>query len=138
MQTQMMLNALGVQIRLIHPKTKKIHEIVLNNHKVKVRESWLRKDTNRPCSTCFAGYLDMRKVCSKWVPSLLTVDPKQERVEDSERCLVLLEGHWKAFSIWYMTLDEIWIHDYMTDSKWQWAEWTAKNESQPKQLKTRQ
>ena len=33
--------------------------------------------------------LGMRKLFSKWVPRLLTPNQKQQRVEDSERCLEL-------------------------------------------------
>ena len=32
-------------------------------------------------------HLSMRKLCSKWVQRLLRVDQKQQRVDDSERCL---------------------------------------------------
>ena len=42
-------------------------------------------------------YLSMRKLCSKWVPRLLTVDQKQH-VDDSERCLELFQRNKKDFS----------------------------------------
>lgn len=35
-------------------------------------------------------YLGMRKLCAKWIPRLLTIDQKQQLVDDSEQCLKLL------------------------------------------------
>ena len=33
----------------------------------------------------------MKKLSSRWIPRLLTVDQKQQRVDDSERCLKLFQ-----------------------------------------------
>ena len=41
--------------------------------------------------------LGMRKLFSKWVPRLLTPNKKQQRVEDSERCLELFKRGKKDF-----------------------------------------
>ena len=41
--------------------------------------------------------LDMRKLLLKWVPRLLTPDQKQQRVDDSERCLELFKQNKKDF-----------------------------------------
>ena len=48
--------------------------------------------------------LVMRKLFSKWVPRLLTPDQKQQRVEDSERCLELLKRDKKDFLRWYVSM----------------------------------
>ena len=47
--------------------------------------------------TILHKHLSMRKLCSKWVPRLLTVDQKQQRVDDSERCLELFQRNEKDF-----------------------------------------
>ena len=39
----------------------------------------------------------MKKLCSKWVPRLLTVDQKQQRVDDLERRLQLFQRNKKGF-----------------------------------------
>ena len=44
-------------------------------------------------------HLSMRKQCSKWVPCLLAVDQKQQRVDDSERCLQLFQRNKKEFCV---------------------------------------
>lgn len=52
----------------------------------------------------------MRKLCSKRVPCLLTVDQKQQRIDDSERYLEMLQCNNKDFLIRYITMDKTWIH----------------------------
>ena len=66
-------------------------------------------------------HLSMRKLCSKWVPRLLTVDQKQQRVDDSERCLELFQRNTKDFFMRYVTMDETWIHHYTPRLNWQSA-----------------
>ena len=54
--------------------TKKLHKLVLADRKLKL-----------------CKYLSTRKHCSKWVPRLLTVNQKQQRIDDSERYLPLFQ-----------------------------------------------
>ena len=61
--------------------------------------------------------LGMHKLLLKWVARLLTLDQKQQRVDDSERCLELFMRNKKDFLLWYVTMDETWIHHYMPESK---------------------
>ena len=53
-------------------------------------------------------HLSMRKLCSKWVPRLLTVDQKQKRVDDSEPCLELFQRNKKDYFMRCVTMDETW------------------------------
>ena len=46
-------------------------------------------------------HLTMRKLCSKWVPRLLTVD--QKRVDDSEQCLAMFKRNKPEFLRRYVT-----------------------------------
>ena len=82
--------------------------------------------------------LGMRKLFSKWVPCLPTLDQKQHRVKDSERCFELFKRGKKDFLHRYMTMDETWIHHYTPETKRSSAEWTAAGESRPKRTKTQQ
>ena len=81
-------------------------------------------------------HLSMRKLCSKCVQRLLTVNQKQQRVDDSERCLQRFQHNKKEFLHKYVTMDETWIHHFTPESNRQSAEWTAASESRPKQPKT--
>ena len=56
----------------------------------------------------------MRKLCSKWELHLLTVDQKQQRIYDSERCLQLFQLNKKDFLRKYATMDETPLHS----SRW--------------------
>jgi hypothetical protein len=47
---------------------KKVHKIILNDHKVKLIE--------------IAETLKIRKLCAKWVPRVLTIDQNQQHVDD--------------------------------------------------------
>ena len=78
----------------------------------------------------------MRKLCSKLVLCLLTVDQKQQRINDSEHCLQMFQCNKKEFLHKYVTMDETWIHYFTPESNRQSAKQTAAGESCPKQPKT--
>ena len=67
---------------------------------------------------------------------LLTDDQKQERVDDSERCLELFQPNKKDFSMRSVIIDETWIYHYTPESNRQSAEWTSKGENSSKRPKT--
>ena len=73
----------------------------------------------------------MRKLFSEWVPHLLTPVRKQQRVEDSERCLELFKRGKKDLLRRYMTMDETRIHHYTPGTKRSSSEWTAVGASRP-------
>ena len=77
----------------------------------------------------------MKKLHSKWVLCLLTVDRKQQLVKDSEYCLQLFQHNKEEFLCKYVTMDKTWIHHFTLESNQQSAEWTAVSESHPKQSK---
>ena len=96
----------------------KVHKIVLGDRKLKLREiSDTLKISEGIVSTIFHESLGMRKLLLKWVPRLLTPDQKQQRVEDLEHCLELFKRRKKNFLRRYVTMDEIWIHHYTTETK---------------------
>ena len=78
--------------------------------------------------------LSMIKLCSKWVLHLLTINQKQQCVDDPERCLQLLQRN--EFLRKYVTMDEILIHHLTPETNQQSAEWTATGESRLKRPKT--
>ena len=132
-QTQMMLNA---QVAQIFPgKHQKHHKFVLADSKLcEIAE--VLKISEGSVFTILHEHLSMRKLCSKWVLCLLTVDQKEQRIDDSEYCLQLFQCSKKEFLRKYVTMDEILIHHFMSQSNWQSAEWTAAGESRLKWPKT--
>lgn len=83
-------------------------------------------------------YLGMQKLCAKWVPRVLTVDQKQQRVDDSEECLALFNKNKNEFLRRYVTMDETWLHYFTPESNRQSASWTASDEPRPQRPKTQQ
>eukprot|EP00096_Caligus_rogercresseyi_P015552 TRINITY_DN79_c0_g1_i9.p1 TRINITY_DN79_c0_g1~~TRINITY_DN79_c0_g1_i9.p1 ORF type:complete len:174 (-),score=1.84 TRINITY_DN79_c0_g1_i9:515-1036(-) len=83
-------------------------------------------------------YLDMQKLCATWVPRELTIDQKEQRIDDSEQCLKLFNRNQSEFLRRYVTMDETWLHHFTPESNRQSAEWTAYDEPNPKRGKTQQ
>lgn len=116
---------------------KKIHKMILNDRKMKLIEiAEALKISKERVGHIIHQYLDMRKLCAKWVPRELTFDQKQRRVDDSKRCLQLLTRNTPEFFRRYVTMDETWLHHYTPESNRQSAEWTATGEPSPKRGKT--
>ena len=69
----------------------KIHDIVLNDPKVKVREAVeIVSILTELLVNILDTHLCMRKLCARWVPRLLTIDQKRIRVTTSVQNLAYL------------------------------------------------
>jgi len=115
---------------------KQVHRIVLSDRKVKLRELAEAVGISKER----AGYilhdlLKMKKLSVRWVPRLLTVDQKQQRVDDSTAGLALLQRNRADFFRRFMTMDETWVHYHTPESNRQSAEWLESHESRPKRPK---
>ena len=72
--------------------TKKLHKLILVDHKLKLHEiAEELKISEGSVFTILHEHLSMRKLCSKWVSHLLTVDQNRQHVNNSELCLQLLQ-----------------------------------------------
>jgi hypothetical protein len=80
-------------------------------------------------------YLDMQKLCAKWFPHVLTIDQNQQRVDDSEQCLAIFNRNKDEFFRRYITMDVTWLLHNTPESNRQSAEWTERNEPNPKRGK---
>ena len=115
----------------------KIHDIVLNDRRLKVRE--ISETVNISVGRVWYilhECLGMRKVSARWVPRLLTADHKRARVVVSEQCLDMFQHNLKEFLRRCVTVDETWIHNYRPETKNQSKMWTVPGESAPKKAKT--
>jgi len=65
--------------------------------------------------------LDMKKLCTKWVPCLLTVDQKRTRMKITEQwCFECFNKNKTDFvRRRFITMDETWMHHYTPESKQQ-------------------
>ncbi|XP_011057112.1 PREDICTED: uncharacterized protein LOC105147650 [Acromyrmex echinatior] len=110
---------------------KQVHRI-LSDRKVKLRELTETVGISKER----AGYilhdvLEMKKLSARWVPRLLTIDQKQQRVDDSMAGLALLQRNRANFFQRFVTMDEMWVHYHTPESNRQSAE-TEKPRKQPK------
>ena len=116
--------------------TKKLNKLVLANCKLKLHG--IAEELKIPEVSVFSiwhEHLSMRKLCSKWVLHLLTVDQKQQHIDDSECSLQLFQCNKKEFLHKYVTMEKTWIYHFIQESNQQSAEQTT-SESCPKRPKT--
>jgi hypothetical protein len=96
---------------------KKVNKNLLNDRKVKLI---MIAETLKISKECVGHivheYLDIRKLCAKWVPRLLTIDQKQQRVDDSEQCLTIFNHNKDEFFRRCITMDETWLLHYTPES----------------------
>jgi hypothetical protein len=69
-------------------------------------------------------YLDMQKLCAKWVPRLLTIHQNRQRVDDSEHCLAIFNRNKDEFFRQYIIMDVTWLLQNTPEYNRQSAEWT--------------
>lgn len=117
--------------------TNKIHKIVLEDRRVKIREiADIVKISTERVQNILHEKLGMRKLSARWVPRLLTMEQKRNRLTISELCLNKFKSNPNEFLRRFVTVDETWIHHYTPEMKEQSKQWTARGESAPKKAKT--
>ena len=91
--------------------------------------------SHRTCHNILTEYLKMRHVASKFVPRLLSVEQKQQRLEV---CLDLKENaaHDPSFLSNVITGDETWVYAYNPETKTQSSQ--CKSLVKPRSKKARQ
>ena len=139
-QTPKTRSAQVVQLRRLRPKTQeKILKIISFDRKVKLQEiADILKISKGTGLKVVHENLSIKKLYSKWVPRWLTLEQKQQRIHDSERCLKLFTRNKKDIFRRYITMNETWIHHFTPESKRASAEWRGEGESRPKRQKTQQ
>lgn len=114
----------------------KIHDIVLEDRRVKLREiATTVKISYERVFNILHEHLHMKKLSARWVPRLLTVDQKRERVRLSLNNLRLFEQNSEEFLRRFITVDETWIHFYTPETKEQSKQWVEAGGSAPKKAK---
>jgi histone-lysine N-methyltransferase SETMAR len=114
----------------------KVHDVVLNDRRIKLRE--VANIVNISLDRVFViihEHLHMRKLSARWVPRLLTIDQKRNRVTTSEQCLSMMKHNPKDFWRRIITVDETWIHHYTPETKNQSKQWIEPGLSAPKKAK---
>jgi len=115
---------------------EKIHRIVMEDRRMKMR------DIVEIIGISVGGVhnilhekLEMKKLCARWMPRLLTIDQKRMRKDVSEQCLSMLKRNPQNFWRQFVTVDETWVHHYTPETKQQSKQWIAPGESASKKAK---
>ena len=115
----------------------KIHDVVLADRRVKIREiADIVNISIERVQNILHEKLGMKKLSARWVPRLLTVEQKRNRMTTSEHCLDMFKRNPKEFLRRFVTVDETWIHHYTPEMKEQSKQWTSPGEPAPKKAKT--
>ena len=115
---------------------EKIHKLVLEDRRIKVRQiAEITGISTERVHFILHEQLQMKKLCARWVPRLLTVDQKQRRKDVSIECLGLFQRDKKEFLRRFITVDETWVHHFTPESKQQSKQWVEKGQPPPKKAK---
>lgn len=115
---------------------EKIHDMVLADRRLKVREIVEAIGISHGSVVSILNdHLGMRKLSARWVPRLLTIDHKRNRVTISQECLALFNRNMNEFLRRFVTVDETWIHHNTPETKQQSKQWISRGESAPKKAK---
>ncbi|XP_020282790.1 histone-lysine N-methyltransferase SETMAR-like [Pseudomyrmex gracilis] len=102
---------------------QKIHKIVMDDCRLKLRDIAEIVDiSSERVHNILHEHLNMKKLCTQWVPRLLTLDQKQRRMDVSTECLQRYKRNPKDFLSRFVTVGETWVHHYTPDVKEQWTE----------------
>ena len=116
---------------------KKVHKMVLDDRRLKARELVdMVGISKRAVHRILTENLDMRKLCVRWVSSLLTMEQKQRREDVSIECLAMFHDDTTDFLRRFITMDDTWIHHFTPEIKEQSKQWTERGDWAPKKAKT--
>lgn len=130
----------GRPIEVTTPENiQKIHRMVLNDRKLKLSEVAEAVGLSKErVGNILHEHLGMKKLNARWVPRVLSMEQKENRLIASERGLEMYKRNPTEFVSRLVTMDETWIHHYTPESSKQSAQWLETGESRPKRPKTQQ
>jgi histone-lysine N-methyltransferase SETMAR len=116
---------------------EQVDDMVLYDRRMKVHEI----AETIGISTERVGYilhkeLDMKKLCTRRVPHLLTADHKRTCMKISEQCLECFNKNKTDFVRSFITTDGTWIHHYIPESKQQSKQQTEAGCSTPNKTRS--
>ncbi|XP_031619931.1 histone-lysine N-methyltransferase SETMAR-like [Contarinia nasturtii] len=103
---------------VIDETVKKLHNLVLGDPKLKVRE--IAETTGISHGSVFKilhEHLKLKKLFAHWVPQTLNLDQKEERANIAQQNLKRFKLNPKEFLTRFITVDEMWIHYFDSEEK---------------------
>ena len=97
---------------------QEIHEMVLKQRRLKVHELADMVGISKGAVHCIlTENLDMRKLCTRWMPGLLTIKQKKRREYVSTECFVMFHSNKADFSRRFIIMDETWVYHFTPEMK---------------------
>jgi len=115
---------------------KQFDELIKHDRRITQKQTVGRLGTSRERVGYIIGLLGYTKVCSRWVPRMLTLEKKQKRVESCEELLKRYCEEGDQFLLNIVTGDESWIHHFDPEEKRLSMQYTHISYPRPKKLKT--
>ena len=117
-------------------KVQEIKELLDKDRRITVREVSQRVDYSvGTVHTIIHENLNMRRLCARWIPKMLSEFQKVQRVESCRRFVQRFEPEGEHFLSRIVTADETWISLYETESKEQSTMWKTPGSPSPKNFK---
>ena len=101
-----------------------IHDIVMADRRVTIRK--IVEETKASYGTVqsiLVDVLHMKKLSSRWVPRMLSIDQKRQRVVCAQELLARIKRNPEKFYKQFATMDETWVHHFDPETKRQSMEW---------------
>lgn len=115
---------------------EKIHDMVLEHKQITTVEIAVAVGISVDRTfNILKNELGFRKLLTRWVPHLLTLDQKRNRMKLSKQHLDRFTKEKNDFVRRLITMDETWVYHYDPELRQQRAEWTEAGCSAPKQVK---
>lgn len=114
---------------------ERVREVIRGNRRLTVRE--VADEVCISVGSCHAiltEKLEMRRVCAKFVPRLLTNEQKENRVSISQDMLANADAD-DNFLKNIITGDETWVFGYDVETKRQSSQWVGKGSPRPKKAR---
>ena len=117
-------------------KVQEIKELLDKDRRITIREVSQRVDCSvGTVHTIIHENLNMRRLCARWIPKMLSECQKAQRVESCQRFVQRLEREGEDFLSRIVTADETWISLYEPESKEQSTMWKTLGSPSPKKFK---
>jgi len=115
--------------------TAQLHEIIQNERKITTRELTSRLNVSKGTLQTLLSTSGIRKLCSRFVPRLLTADMQARRLQCCRLNLQTLEHVGEGMLHNIITMDETPLSLYIPDSKRESQEWKLPGETSSKKMR---
>ena len=115
---------------------KQVDELIKHDRRITQKQIAGRLGMSKERVGYIIGLLGYTKVCSQWVPHMLTPEKKQKRVEICEELLKCCPEEGNQFLLNIVTGDESWIHHFDAKEKRLSMQYRHTSSPRPKKFKT--